>query len=185
RIVAAIESQDDKLSGVARFLPTGALDTSYGVEGVAHAGLLAVAVESDGSIVTTEDAAPCVLRNEDQDNAYECGMPVFRNRPDGAVDTTFGPGGTGFGALGSTNATGHTMLVRANGRILGGGGSLSMGGAVTQWTVEGCLQAIKPNITFTGLTTSKWQVKAKATLQVPGLTSFDPTTDGVRVRSRG
>lgn len=183
RILVALENLIDIRYGVARFLADGTLDVSFGTEGFANAGLQALAVESDGSFVTTDNSAPCVVGSED--SAYYCGMPIFRNRPDGSVDTTFGPGGTGFGAAGAERATGHTALVRANGGLLIGGGSSSRGGAVTQWSPDGCLQAITPKLGYSGLSSAKWAVKASGTLQIPGLTSVDPATDGVRVRFRG
>lgn len=176
KILVAVEDV-----GIVRFGSNGAIDAAFGDEGYARRGGQSVGVEADGSIVVTSASAPCLQLPE---QPTTCGTPVFRLRADGALDTTFGPGGAGLGALGADRVIGRAVLVRATGEVVVVGGLNSSGGA-SQWLTGGCPQAIKPKLKISGIGTSKRKFQVSGTLQVPSSQAFDPSVDGLRLRITG
>ena len=118
--------------GLARFLPSGELDTGFGDDGTvvtnfAVLGDAALAIQSDGKIV-----AACGL-----DGPRRFG--VARYETDGTLDPGFGDGGkvrTRF----PEGAAAHAVLVQPDGKIVVGGSS---GGdfALARYTTDGSLDA--------------------------------------------
>ncbi len=100
--------------GIARYLPNGALDQTFGTGGRRTHDLSSgpdvptdVAVLPDGKfVVTRQDAAG--------------GLAVSRFTPAGALDTTFGSGGTAQVAAG-LGGLAHTVLVDPDGSLTVGG----------------------------------------------------------------
>jgi uncharacterized delta-60 repeat protein len=100
--------------GVARFLSTGALDTSFGNGGFAQAPASAdfgaVALQSDGKILVAGVG----------NSLTDTGFAVTRLNADGSLDTTFGGTGTVITNLGNPNI-GEAILQQPDGKILLGG----------------------------------------------------------------
>src|SRR5579862_2090367 len=116
---AAVLQADGKIVvqgsfGVARVLPSGAVDTTFGVGGFAQApgsdNFGAVALQSDGKILVA--GVGNTLTN--------VGFAVTRLNANGSLDTTFGGTGTVVVSLGSPNV-GEAILQQADGKILFGG----------------------------------------------------------------
>jgi uncharacterized delta-60 repeat protein len=107
---------------VARYTPTGTLDTTFGSNGrvVSLIGTWqsegrAVALQADGKIVV----AGYFFLNQQTEFA------VFRYTPNGTLDTTFG-GGTGYAAFtadprGSVTFGAFNVGIQADGKIVAGG----------------------------------------------------------------
>lgn len=109
--------------GLARYLPNGTLDTSFGVRGQAQlppvgglgpAGRPALAVQPDGKYVWA---------GETTGSGGSAGaFAAVRFNANGTVDQTFGVGGTATTAFGNSNVQGaDTVLVQPDGKILLGG----------------------------------------------------------------
>src|SRR5579859_8113405 len=111
-------------SGLARFLPNGATDTTFGNGGFAalpdlgipsvHPGL---AVQSDGKLVWAGEATAS--------NGTGSTFAVVRFNANGTLDRGFGAGGLATSAFANSNAQGaQTVLVQPDGKILAGGAVL-------------------------------------------------------------
>ena len=102
------------LGSIARLNPDGTLDTAFGAGGSGAVGqILDITLGTDGKIVISGLFS-----------AYD-GTPIgriARLHPDGSLDTTFNPGGTG------ADDTVHTGVLRPDGKILIGGGFSSYNG---------------------------------------------------------
>jgi uncharacterized delta-60 repeat protein len=106
---------------VARFLPWGALDPEFGVDGWAIVDVPgcatvanAVAVQTDGRIVLAGEALDFESGSKD--------FAIIRLTKDGTVDTSFGQGGvvlTDF--LGGTDDGAFAVSIQRNGRIVAAG----------------------------------------------------------------
>jgi uncharacterized delta-60 repeat protein len=106
---------------VARFLPDGALDPEFGVDGWAIVDVPgcatvanAVAVQTDGRIVLAGQALDFESGSKD--------FAIVRLTKDGTVDTSFGQGGvvlTDF--LGGTDDGAFAVSIQSNGRIVAAG----------------------------------------------------------------
>ena len=116
---AAVLQPDGKIVvqgsfGVARVLPSGAIDTTFGAGGFARApgsdNFGAVALQSDGKILVA--GVGNTLTNT--------GFAVTRLNANGSLDTTFGGTGTVVTNLGSPNV-GEAILQQQDGKILFGG----------------------------------------------------------------
>ncbi len=101
---------------VLRYQPDGQLDTGFGVNGVATAGLSAqyygaesLAIQSDGRIL----AAGFAINGDGQDK-----MALARFEVDGSPDTSFGSGGTVITLFGGSFAQSHEVRLQADGRIV-------------------------------------------------------------------
>lgn len=140
---------------VARFLPNGSLDPSFGAGGVAHAtpGSFdgqaptvqtdAVALQSDGRIV--------VAGGETNSSFTGSEFGVARFNSNGTVDQSFGSGGTVATQIlppgqSSSDEFASAVLVQGDGRILVGGSALLAGyrgdqttGAVVRYNSNGSL----------------------------------------------
>lgn len=124
KIVAAGSTWDYSRSelldfAVARYLPNGSLDTTFGVNGIVETDFAfsyerasSVAIQSDGKIVAGGDIC------------YDdcCFLPSFalvRYNPNGSLDTSFGVGGkvrTSFSEVGSAYA--NSIVIQPDGRII-------------------------------------------------------------------
>ena len=101
--------------GVARFLPDGALDASFGNGGIAHVPFSnvingAVALQSDGKILVAGIAGP---------SSAEL-FAVARLNTDGSLDASFGTDGEVTTSLGFPGV-GEAILEQPDGKILLGG----------------------------------------------------------------
>lgn len=99
---------------LARYLPNGSLDTSFGNGGIvvtavpsADAGIFAVALQPDGKIVVAGD----VYSVFDE-------FALARYEPNGSLDTSFGSGGTVETAFTSANAVASGLALQSNGKIV-------------------------------------------------------------------
>jgi uncharacterized delta-60 repeat protein len=108
--------------GLARYLPNGTLDTSFGVRGLAQLPAAfglgafgpALAVQPDGKYVWAGAAAT----TEDSNAAFE----AVRFNANGTVDQTFGTGGVATTSFPNSGVQGaDTVLVQPDGKILLGG----------------------------------------------------------------
>ncbi len=135
RIVAVGKATGPSNSDMAvvRYLPTGALDSSFNVDGIATFDFPA-ANDSDDAFAVTVDAAGGILAAGSSFDGSENRFALIRVSPNGALDTSFGPpGSNGFVRThlfdGSAYAT--AMALDAQGRIVLAGrtlnGDLDMG----------------------------------------------------------
>ncbi|HLJ87526.1 MAG TPA: hypothetical protein VKZ53_11940 [Candidatus Angelobacter sp.] len=111
--------------GVMRYLPSGALDSSFGSGGVALTAVgnfinsaNAVTIQSDGRIVVAGEMQTA--------NGTTDTFAVVRYNPDGSLDNTFGRGGkvtTEFFAspIVGVRETANAVLIQPDGKILVGG----------------------------------------------------------------
>jgi uncharacterized delta-60 repeat protein len=114
----------DSQFAVARFLPSGALDTTFGTDGIAQAPLPAagqagpteipnsIAVEPDGAIV---EAGAGQLANG------QFGFGLARFNANGTLDQSFGDDGEAAAAVPLDTGTADTVLPEPGGKILVGG----------------------------------------------------------------
>jgi uncharacterized delta-60 repeat protein len=118
RIVAAGRARKIGVAGsfaLARYLPNGQLDPSFGGDGLvttpaSGGGIVrALALQSDGKIVAAGSSGP-------SDSA------VARYNPDGSLDGSFGGDGMLVGGLGLSIAS--DVVVQRDGKILVAGGSV-------------------------------------------------------------
>ena len=100
---------------LARYLPTGALDATFGTGGksVASVGTTSLVVRSvqgqaDGKLVLVGS----------QNNGTNNDMLVVRFNADGALDETFGVGGVRTVTFGTGNETAYGLTVQADGKLL-------------------------------------------------------------------
>jgi uncharacterized delta-60 repeat protein len=166
-------------SGVARFLPNGALDTSFGVGGVARAtpsevagspiievGAGSLALEASGKIVVAGNARAA-------DGATAFGVARFD--ANGTLDTTFG----GDGVVQATSPlegsiSDNAVLVQPNGQILVGGYRLVGGrperffGLIMRFKANGTLDAGFGNAGQVNLTANQDQVVEALGLDASG-----------------
>ena len=111
---------------LARVLPDGGFDTSFGIDGLVktdvalNADLRAVALQPDGKIV----AAGRTVEDTGDPSTSTSNFTVARYLPDGMLDTTFGSGGlatTDFG--GTSQARGVTL--QPDGKIVAAGAAVA------------------------------------------------------------
>jgi uncharacterized delta-60 repeat protein len=106
KIVVGGSSGDNRDFVIARYNPTGSLDTSFGTGGVvmtAIGNLSALALQPDGKVVAV-------------------GSALARYNPDGSLDTSFGTGGTVRGTPWG-QAAGSALVLQPDGKIVVGGTS--------------------------------------------------------------
>ncbi len=111
---------------VARYLPKGELDGSFGTAGVV---LLPGAApgEKNGSPFTTItiDEKQSILIGGTGENQNQTVLTVHRVLSTGILDSTFGSGGRSEIAFGSLNAMGYGLAFQNDGRLIIGGGVLT------------------------------------------------------------
>lgn len=139
--------------GLARYLPNGQLDPSFGNAGkinqhmVGRANLRGLAIQADGSIVAVGESGPCcyweTFINPEQ-------LAAARFTSSGALDTSFGDGGILYenpGAVGPPfMAVGTSVAILPGGKVLIGGavsGPISGDLVVTRRNPDGT-----PDMTF-------------------------------------
>jgi uncharacterized delta-60 repeat protein len=107
---------------LARVLPDGAFDTSFGSDGLVKTNIAlnaeanAVALQPDGKIV----AAGRTVEATDDPNIFARNFTLARYLPDGMLDTSFGSGGlvtTDFGGGSSANG----VILQPDGKIVAAG----------------------------------------------------------------
>lgn len=111
---------------VTRYLPTGALDTTFSQDGKVtvnfgaqylNAGATDVAVQTDGRIVVAGYVSQVESTTQ---NSVQQHLAIARLNANGTLDTTFGTNGTVVTRLGGY-ATATTVRIQPNGRIVVGG----------------------------------------------------------------
>jgi uncharacterized delta-60 repeat protein len=109
----------DQRTLMARLLPDGTIDTSFGDAGLFQTDALIspaeVAIQPDGKFVATGES-----RGETGTD-----FAVIRVGGDGTLDTSFGDAGR---AVARTEARGSTVAVRPDGRIVAAGDNWQLGG---------------------------------------------------------
>jgi uncharacterized delta-60 repeat protein len=128
-VVAMFPQRADGAIGIARFLPNGAADSTFGTNGITYVAFttsntpVAAAVQSDDKIVVA------VRFDTGQNGLTDTG--IARVNANGAPDTAFGQGGKV--RLGLTNATGAVstgptaVLVQSDGKIVVAAGAATGG----------------------------------------------------------
>jgi len=159
---------------VFRLLPSGALDATWGSNGLVTTQLgitgfySAVALQPDGKIVATGRVQPSDPRADD--------FAVARYLDDGGLDPTFGDGGvstTDFGPPASQADIPVSIQLQADGRILVGGYTETNGVvatenfAVARYNVDGSLDT-----TFGS--NGKVVVDVPGTADAPGVIALAP-----------
>jgi uncharacterized delta-60 repeat protein len=119
RILVAGEAAGD--AAIARLMPDGALDTTFGTSGwtvlpvLAAADIIrAIALQPDGRILATGSAS----------NGTNLDLAVMRFLESGQPDATFGTGGKRTFAPGTANDIGRGIAVQNDGSIVIGGGGV-------------------------------------------------------------
>jgi uncharacterized delta-60 repeat protein len=127
---------------LARYLPNGTLDASFGSNGTVLTDFLydsayALVLQSDGKIVVAGDSC---------DNNWEgCDFALARYLPNGTLDPSFGSNGkvlTDFGS-GSYDVA-HALALQPDGKIVVAGGSVASGNsdfALARYLPNGTLDA--------------------------------------------
>ncbi len=125
--------------GISRYTSTGSLNTTYGIAGAAScvASGAATALQSNGKLVLVGTATSGVAVTQNGVN-NQMGFAAVRYNSNGAIDTTFNPGGgigsgggvvTGFGSS-FQFASPFGVAIQSNGEIvLGGAAGNGSGGS--------------------------------------------------------
>ena len=112
---------------MVRYNGDGTLDTTFGTGGKVWANITgaqssetvrAVAVQPDGKIVITGDSMR-IIPPPNLDNIWS--QFVARYLPNGTLDSSFGIGGIVKAQTGSTSASGQSLAIQPDGKILVGG----------------------------------------------------------------
>jgi uncharacterized delta-60 repeat protein len=111
---------------VARYLPDGKLDKTFGVNGVTitpvgpvgDGGASGLAIQPDGKIVVVGGA------NDDDNNAN---FAVARYLPNGTLDTAFGNAGTLLLSLAGGDAAASAVALQADGKVVVAGTAIGPG----------------------------------------------------------
>jgi uncharacterized delta-60 repeat protein len=121
---------------IARYLPTGVLDTTFGGTGIvqiqlSNSNARSVAIQADGKILIAGDAAGSAGVNAPKDVA------IARLNANGALDATFGTGGVVVSDLsGGQTDTAARVFVVPGGKIWAiGSASSPTNPAVTVWSI--------------------------------------------------
>ncbi len=125
---------------VARFMPDGSLDTSFGVNGgyvsTTERTAFAMALHTDGTFVTA-GAKP--------DNNFYIGFAVTRFLANGTPDPTFGTNGSVRTSFGTVKDEAYAVAVQTNGKIIAAGatqtGNNNNDFALIRYNTDGTLDA--------------------------------------------
>lgn len=125
---------------VARFMPDGTLDTSFGSNGsyvsATERTALAMALHTDGTFVTA-GAKP--------DNNFYIGFAVTRFLANGTPDLSFGTNGSVRTSFGTIKDEAYAVAVQADGKVIAGGstetGNNNNDFALLRYTTTGILDA--------------------------------------------
>jgi uncharacterized delta-60 repeat protein len=141
RALASVVQSDGKIiaageGGIARFLPDGSLDATFGVDGRVQYPYLAlsIALQANGSIVVAGGTA----------SVSSTDFVVSRYLSNGTLDSSFDTDGHAQVSFGGSNEYATDIAIQANGRFVVVGVSDSQI-AVTRLTVAGALDT-----TFSG-----------------------------------
>ena len=117
--------------GIARFLPNGSLDVTFGIDGRVEYPYAArsVAIQTDGKIVV----AGGVLIN-----SISTDLVVSRYLSNGTLDTTFDGDGHAITDFGNTGEIANDIVIQAHGRIVAVGSS-NDSIAISRYTTTGAL----------------------------------------------
>jgi len=144
---AGLGHGDDIGFVVVRYLPDGALDKSFGVNGIAItpvgpagvAGGSGVVVQPDGKIVVVGGA------NDDNQNAL---FAAARYLPNGTLDASFGNGGTVLVLIPGGDAAANAVALQSDGRIVLAGTAIGPGFVGQQFAVVRLTSDGQPDSTF-------------------------------------
>ena len=140
KIVAAGYSANAKFLefALARYNTNGALDNTFGTNGIVLAGqindgnALSVAIQGDGKIV----AAGYSHNTDDNDFA------IMRCNQDGRLDSTFGPNGAVITKIGLGDEAIHSIAIQSDGKIVAAGSSFIVSNtefAIVRYNPNGAL----------------------------------------------
>jgi len=113
---------------MARFLPDGAADPSFGIDGKVSAlhpfsfRAFALALQPDGKIVVAGSSGPATFAQE-----HLIDIAVARFHADGSLDTSFGVGGVVVTNVFNNEDRATTVAVLPDGKILVGGWARTFG----------------------------------------------------------
>ena len=134
---------------IARFNPNGALDASFGVDGIVithfsqNEEAVDVAVQTDGRIVVVGNSSPSAAGGNSS-------CAVARYLPDGALDASFdGDGKTIIAVPGSASTQASAVALQTDGRIVVAG-YVSGGAGGFDFLVFRLTAAGAPDTTFSG-----------------------------------
>ncbi len=122
---------------MARYHPDGALDTSFGIDGVTEATLgspTAVAMQDDGKVVVAGSRRP------PSQNWFE--FFVVRLNPSGDLDPTFGDAGAVSTPIGVANSFANALAIQQDGKLVAAGRaseSFAQRFALARYNVDGSL----------------------------------------------
>lgn len=116
--------------GIARFLPNGSLDVTFGIDGRVEFPYTArsVAIQTDGKIVVAGGVG----------DYSSADFVVSRYLSNGTLDTSFDGDGHAITDFGGTGEIANDVVIQANGRIVAVGGS-NESVAISRYTVTGAL----------------------------------------------
>ena len=141
-VVGSATNGVENMFAIARYNPDGVLDENFGsnggktttLVGFSNAVANAVALQSDGKIVTAGDAF----------NGLVTDFAVVRYNPDGSADTSFGDTGQVTTPVGSGNSFAKSVAVQTDGKIVVAGYGYNGANddfAVVRYTTNGVLDA--------------------------------------------
>ena len=116
---------------MARYNPNGSLDTTFGTGGTVQdfpdGGAQAVALRPDGTIV---------LAGTEINTRGDAIFLVAQFTPSGAVDTSFGPGGSATTTFAGNDATAFSVVLQNDGSVIVGGSINSDQTLIDQWALS-------------------------------------------------
>lgn len=123
-ILVTVNSSVGGPSGVLRYLPSGALDPSFGSGGFAAINPSSLLLDGAGGVALQSDGKILVSSSALTSDASQAGVAVVRLNADGTLDTAFGNGGVAFVAV-PGGPSGAAVVQEPNGDILTGGSFLT------------------------------------------------------------
>lgn len=119
-VAGSVSSWQGSFFGLARYLANGAVDTSFGNNGLATTDFgeanddaYSVAVQADGKLVV---AGVCSVGGRER-------MGLVRYNVDGTLDASFGQGGKVIPMVGGYSDQGRSVVIQTDGKIIVGGSS--------------------------------------------------------------
>ena len=125
---------------LARYLPDGRLDQSFGLDGI-------VVTETPGDAVVASALALTPTGGIVVAGTGDRAFKIARYRPGGALDSTFGTGGIVSTQIGSLYSDASAVWVQADGKVVAGGTTRDRAArvwdemAVARYNVDGSLDA--------------------------------------------
>jgi uncharacterized delta-60 repeat protein len=126
RVVAVGSANARSRFAVVRYTTAGALDTTFDTDGLTTAGVSigvanATVLQPDGRIVAAGYVTPATFDRRD--------FALARYHPDGALDATFGSGGSVTTTFPGSLNEARAVLLRPDGRLVAGGTATRSGGS--------------------------------------------------------